>query len=202
MTMASDSEDLWKKKAEAQVDSLHRDLSNLAGGRAGWQHRMEVKLDQLTRLLNELGATQSAPIDPALSLSARNRSGFSNVNASNWSLRDRHSPGASESTPGASIEMGQGRFAAGLPTSPSAKALLSGERPSLSSLLPDLEDSLFCSAKVMPKIDETIANVDATLGTLDLTGASIEPAPNEINTLLDFLKDTSTSVEQDMSESD
>jgi len=53
---------------------------------------------------------------------------------------------------------------------------------------------------VMPKIDETIANVDSTMGNLDLSGASIEPAPNEITTLLDFLKETSSSVEKDLTD--
>lgn len=198
--MTQGSDDNWKIKAEAQVDALHNNLSGIANGHASWQRRMEQKLDQLTQLVAQLSATPPSTVNPGLSLPARNKGVFTNANASNWSLTDRHSPSVSSATPGAMIEMGQGRFAAGIPLSPSSKLMPTDLPLDLPSLIPQLEECMFSSAKVMPKIDETIANVDSTMGNLDLSGASIEPAPNEITTLLDFLKETSSSVEKDLTD--
>ena len=198
--MAQSGDDNWKMKAEAQVDSLQNNLSTIASGHATWQRRMEQKLDQLTQLVAELSAASPPMVNPGLSLPKRNKGVFTNANASNWSLADRHSPTTATAAPGSTIEMGQGRFAAGVPLSPSSNLMSTGLPLSPPSLIPQLEESLFSSAKVMPKIDETIANVDSTMGNLDLSGASIEPAPNEITTLLDFLKETSSSVEKDLTD--
>jgi len=198
--MAQSGDDNWKMKAEAQVDSLHNNLSNIASGHATWQRRMEQKLDQLTQLVAELNAASPTGVNAGLSMPTRNKGVFSSANASNWSLTDRHSPSTTSTAPGAMIEMGQGRFAAGIPQSPSSNLMPPGLPPIPESLIPQLEESLFSSAKVMPKIDETIANVDSTMGNLDLSGASIEPAPNEITTLLEFLKETSSSIEKDLTD--
>ncbi len=198
--MAQSGDDNWKMKAEAQVDSLQNNLSTIANGHATWQRRMEQKLDQLTQLVAELSAASPPTVNPGLSLPTRNKGVFTNANASNWSLADRHSPTTATAAPGSTIEMGQGRFAAGVPLSPSSKSMPTGLPLSAPTFIPQLEESLFSAAKVMPKIDETIANVDSTMGNLDLSGASVEPAPNEITTLLDFLKETSSSVEKDLTD--
>ena len=102
--------------------------------------------------------------------------------------------------PGPMIEMGQGRFAAGVPLSPSSKSMPTSLPLSTPTFIPQLEESLFSAAKVKPKIDETIANVVSTMANLDLSGTSIEPAPNEITTLLDFLKEIASSVEKDLTD--
>jgi hypothetical protein len=68
-------------------------------------------------------------------------------------------------------------------------------------LLPDLEATLFSGAKVMPKIKETIANVNTTLNKLDLSGESIEPAPDGIAGILDFMNEVKSEVESGLADS-
>ncbi len=198
--MAQHGDDNWKVKAEAQVDALQNNLSAVASGHAAWQRRMEQKLDTLTQLVAEFTAGSPPTVSPGLSLPARNKGIFTNANASNWSLKDRHSPSTAGAAPGPMIEMGQGRFAAGVPLSPSSKSMPTGLPLSTPTFIPQLEESLFSAAKVKPKIDETIANVVSTMANLDLSGTSIEPAPNEITTLLDFLKEIASSVEKDLTD--
>lgn len=196
--MSNETDEYWKRKAEAQVDALYGSLSKMAGGGVMWQKRLEAKLDQLTRLIGDMSQNDLPP-DTNWTVRGR-RMHAPRVNASNWSLLDRHTPSTTSSA-SSIIEMGQARLASGKPVSPSLRNPLADLPVISTKLLPDLEATLFSGAKVMPKIKETIANVNTTLNKLDLSGESIEPAPDGIAGILDFMNEVKSEVESGLADS-
>ena len=66
--------------------------------------------------------------------------------------------------------------------------------PVLPPLLPALEDLQIEGAEVMPEVEQSLAQIDATLGTVGSVSASLEPAPDGVPAVKSGMADASARV--------
>ncbi|MES2386282.1 MAG: hypothetical protein V4593_17190 [Pseudomonadota bacterium] len=61
-------------------------------------------------------------------------------------------------------------------------------------LLPLLEELQIEGAEVLPEIEQTLEQIDLTMGSIDLAGVSLEPAPSKVPLIETAMTDASSSV--------
>lgn len=66
--------------------------------------------------------------------------------------------------------------------------------PVLPPLLPALEDLQIEGAEVMPEVEQSLAQIDATLGTVGEVSASLEPAPDGVPAVKTGMAEASARV--------
>ncbi len=62
------------------------------------------------------------------------------------------------------------------------------------ALLPLLEELQIEGAEVLPEIEQTLEQIDLTMGSIDLAGVSLEPTPSKVPLIEKAMTDASTSV--------
>lgn len=68
------------------------------------------------------------------------------------------------------------------------------DRPAVPPLLPLLEEVQIEGAEVLPEIEQTLEQIDLTMGSIDLAGVSLEPTPSKVPLIETAMTDASTSV--------
>ncbi|MEO8024205.1 hypothetical protein [Polaromonas sp.] len=68
------------------------------------------------------------------------------------------------------------------------------DRPAAPPLLPLLEEVQIEGAEVLPEIEQTLEQIDLTMGSIDLAGVSLEPTPSKVPLIETAMTDASTSV--------
>lgn len=66
--------------------------------------------------------------------------------------------------------------------------------PTPAPLLPLLEEVQIEGAKVLPEVWETLEQIDLTMGTLDLAGVSLEPAPSGVAPISEGMQQASATI--------
>jgi hypothetical protein len=61
-------------------------------------------------------------------------------------------------------------------------------------LLPLLEELQIEGAEVLPEIEQTLEQIDLTMGSIDLAGVSLEPTPSKVPLIETAMTDASSSV--------
>jgi hypothetical protein len=61
-------------------------------------------------------------------------------------------------------------------------------------LLPLLEELQIEGAEVLPEIEQTLEQIDLTMGSIDLAGVSLEPTPSKVPLIEKAMTDASSSV--------
>jgi hypothetical protein len=61
-------------------------------------------------------------------------------------------------------------------------------------LLPLLEELQIEGAEVLPEIEQTLEQIDLTMGSIDLAGVSLEPTPSKVPLIEAAMTDASSSV--------
>ncbi len=67
-------------------------------------------------------------------------------------------------------------------------------------LLPLLEELQIEGAEVLPEIEQTLEQIDLTMGSIDLAGVSLEPAPSKVPQIETAMLDASSSVTKTLDE--
>jgi hypothetical protein len=62
------------------------------------------------------------------------------------------------------------------------------------ALLPLLEELQIEGAEVLPEIEQTLEQIDLTMGSIDLAGVSLEPTPSKVPLIETAMTDASSSV--------
>ena len=68
------------------------------------------------------------------------------------------------------------------------------DRPAVPPLLPLLEELQIEGAEVLPEIEQTLEQIDLTMGSIDLAGVSLEPTPSKVPLIQTAMTDASSSV--------
>jgi hypothetical protein len=67
-------------------------------------------------------------------------------------------------------------------------------------VLPALEELQIEGAEVLPEIDQTLEQIDMTMGTIDLAGVSLEPTPSKVPQIETAMTDAAGSVTKTLDE--
>lgn len=70
--------------------------------------------------------------------------------------------------------------------------------PVVPPLLPALEEVQVEGAEVLPEIEQSLAQVDATLGTVGSASASLEPAPSKVGDINVAMNDAASKIQQQL----
>ena len=68
------------------------------------------------------------------------------------------------------------------------------DKPPVPPLLPLLEELQIEGAEVLPEIEQTLEQIDLTMGSIDLAGVSLEPTPSKVPLIETAMTDASSSV--------
>jgi hypothetical protein len=68
--------------------------------------------------------------------------------------------------------------------------------PAVLPILPVLEEVEIGGAEVLPEVDQTLAQIDAALGTMDQASASLQPAPTKVPLINEAMTKASQAVTQ------
>ena len=68
------------------------------------------------------------------------------------------------------------------------------DRPAVPPLLPLLEEVQIEGAEVLPEIEQTLEQIELTMGSIDLAGVSLEPTPSRVPLIETAMTDASASV--------
>jgi hypothetical protein len=100
-------------------------------------------------------------------------------------------PGRIVPAPGAG---GAAAAAAALAAMPALAAAPVVPRPE--NLLPALEDARIESAEVLPELDQSLAQVNATMGQVDTAAASVAPAPDKVPEIATAMSDAAAAAQK------
>ena len=70
------------------------------------------------------------------------------------------------------------------------------DKPPVPPLLPLLEEVQLENAKVLPEIDQTLEQIDVTMGGIDEASVSLEPAPLQIPKIEEAMTDAGEEVKK------
>lgn len=74
------------------------------------------------------------------------------------------------------------------------------DKPPVPPLLPLLEELQIEGAEVLPEIEQTLEQIDLTMGSIDLAGVSLEPTPSKVPLIEKAMTDASSSVTKTLDE--
>ncbi|APW44405.1 hypothetical protein [Rhodoferax saidenbachensis] len=70
------------------------------------------------------------------------------------------------------------------------------DKPPIAPLLPILEEVQLQNAQVLPEIDQTLAQIDVSIGGVDQAGVSLEPAPLQIPKIEEAMTEAGGNVKK------
>lgn len=70
------------------------------------------------------------------------------------------------------------------------------DKPPVPPLLPILEEVLLENAQVLPEIDQTLEQIDVSIGGVDQAGVSLEPAPLQIPKIEEAMTEAGGNVKK------
>lgn len=70
------------------------------------------------------------------------------------------------------------------------------DKPPVPPLLPILEEVQLENAQVLPEIDQTLEQIDVTMGGIDQAGVSLEPAPLQIPKIEEAMTEAGGNVKK------
>jgi len=73
-------------------------------------------------------------------------------------------------------------------------------RPTALPVLPALEELQIEGAEVLPEIDQTLEQIELTMGTIDLAGVSLEPTPSKVPQIGTAMTEATGSVTKTLDE--
>lgn len=70
------------------------------------------------------------------------------------------------------------------------------DKPPVPPLLPILEEVQLGNAQVLPEIDQTLAQIDVSIGGVDQAGVSLDPAPLQIPKIEEAMTEAGANVKK------